>query len=121
MAPSSLAFLAKRKVVSISSIKPFKFFPIFKKVPDNIILCFKSPITYYGICSANEYNHLYEVILNSNKTFLVDMIIVGIGASPNIELFKKKKILLNISDNLINQKMHTLELSNWLNFLKNQD
>ena len=39
----------------------------------------------------------------------------------NIELLNDQKILLNISDNLINQKMHTLELSNWLNFLKNQD
>jgi len=39
----------------------------------------------------------------------------------NIELFNDQKTLLNISDNLINQKMHTLELSNWLNFLKNQD
>ena len=38
----------------------------------------------------------------------------------NIELLNDQKIPLNISDNLINQKMHTLELSNWLNFLKNQ-
>ena len=39
----------------------------------------------------------------------------------NIEMFNDQKIPLNISDNLINQKMHTLELLNWLNFLKNQD
>ena len=39
----------------------------------------------------------------------------------NIEKYNDKKVSLNISDNLINQKMHTLELSNWLNFLKNQD
>ena len=39
----------------------------------------------------------------------------------NIELLNDQKILLNISENLINQKMHTLELSNWLNLLKNQD
>jgi len=38
----------------------------------------------------------------------------------NIEKYNDQKISLNISDNLINQKMHTLELSNWLNFLKNQ-
>ena len=38
----------------------------------------------------------------------------------NIEKYNDKKISLNIPDNLINQKMHTLELSNWLNFLKNQ-
>ena len=38
----------------------------------------------------------------------------------NIEKFNDQKIPLDISDNLINQKMHTLELSNWLNFLKNQ-
>ena len=38
----------------------------------------------------------------------------------NIEMFNDQKIPLNISDNLINQKMHTLELSNWLSFLKNQ-
>ena len=38
----------------------------------------------------------------------------------NAELFNSQKTLLNISDNLINQKMHTLELSNWLNVLKNQ-
>ena len=38
----------------------------------------------------------------------------------NIEKYNDQKISLNISDNLIYQKMHTLELSNWLNFLKNQ-
>ena len=39
----------------------------------------------------------------------------------DIETFNDQKTPLNISDNLINQKMHTLELSNWLNFLKFQD
>ena len=38
----------------------------------------------------------------------------------NIEKFKGQKIPLNISDNLVNRKMHTLELSNWLNYLKNE-
>ena len=39
----------------------------------------------------------------------------------DIETFNYQKTPLNISDNLINQKMHTLELSNWRNFLKHQD
>ena len=39
----------------------------------------------------------------------------------DIDTFNDQKTPLNISDNLINQKMHTLELSNWLNFLKFQD
>ena len=39
----------------------------------------------------------------------------------NIEKFKGQKIPLNISDNLINQKMHSLELSNWLTSLHGQD
>ena len=39
----------------------------------------------------------------------------------NIEKFKGQKIPLNISDNLINQKMHSLELSNWLTSLHDQD
>ena len=39
----------------------------------------------------------------------------------DIKTFNDQKTPLNISDNLINQKMHTLELSNWLNFLKFQD
>ena len=38
----------------------------------------------------------------------------------NIDKYNDQKNHLNISDNLIYQKMHTLELSNWLNFLKNQ-
>ena len=38
----------------------------------------------------------------------------------NIEKYNDQRNSLNISDNLINQKLHTLELSNWLNFLKNQ-
>ena len=38
----------------------------------------------------------------------------------NIEKHRDQKIPLNIADNSINQKMHTLELSNWLNSLKNQ-
>ena len=37
----------------------------------------------------------------------------------NMEKYKDQKLLLNISDNLINEKMHTIELKNWLNFLKN--
>ena len=54
------------------------------------------------------YNNQDE--LNSYKNYF-----------SNIEMFNDQKIPLNISDNLINQKMHTLELSNWLNFLKNKD
>ena len=38
----------------------------------------------------------------------------------NIEKYNDQRNYLNISDNLINQQLHTLELSNWLNFLKNQ-
>ena len=38
----------------------------------------------------------------------------------NIKKFNDQKISLNISDNLINQKLHTLELLNWLNFMKNE-
>ncbi len=54
------------------------------------------------------YNNLEE--LNSYKNYF-----------SNIEMFNDLKVSLNISDNLVNQKMHTLELSNWINFLKNQD
>ena len=36
----------------------------------------------------------------------------------NIEKYNDQKTSLNISDDLINQKMHTIELSNWLNYIE---
>ena len=37
----------------------------------------------------------------------------------NIKKFKRKKNELSISETLINPKIHSIELSNWLNRLKN--
>ena len=39
----------------------------------------------------------------------------------NIESQNVKKNHLNITENLINEKMHTKELSNWLNSIKNEN
>ena len=74
------------------------------------------PVWMSGLMSQREkilldegiYNNLEE--LNSYKNYF-----------SNIEMFNDQKVSLNIPDNLVNQKMHTLELSNWINLLKNQD
>ena len=39
----------------------------------------------------------------------------------NVRKFYDQKNHLNISNNLINEKLHTLELSNWLNYIKSAD
>ena len=39
----------------------------------------------------------------------------------NSEKYKDKKDILNISDNLINEKNHSLELLNWLRSLQSSD
>ncbi len=39
----------------------------------------------------------------------------------NIKKFYDQKNHLNISNNLINEKLHTMELSNWLNYIKSTD
>ena len=38
----------------------------------------------------------------------------------NIEKYKNNKNLLNISESLIDSKMHSIELLNWINYLKDQ-
>ena len=48
--------------------------------------------------------------LNSHKQFF-----------SNNKIFNDKKNQLNISDHLLNENMHSLELSNWLNSLRNKD
>jgi len=39
----------------------------------------------------------------------------------NVKKFYDQKNYLNISNNLINEKLHTIELSNWLNYIKSTD
>ena len=39
----------------------------------------------------------------------------------NVKKFYDQKNHLNISNNLINEKLHTIELSNWLNYIKSRD
>jgi len=73
------------------------------------------PVWMSGLMSQREKLLLDEGIYNNQEEFDSYK-----NYFSNIEMFNDKKIPLNISDNLINQKMHTLELSNWLNFLKNQ-
>jgi len=73
------------------------------------------PVWMSGLMSQREKLLLDEGIYNNQEEFDSYK-----NYFSNIELFNDQKIPLNISDNLINQKMHTLELSNWLNFLKNQ-
>ncbi len=73
------------------------------------------PIWMSGLMSQREKTLLDEGIYSNQKEFESYK-----NYFSNIEKFKDQKILLNISDNLINRKMHTLELSNWLNSLKNQ-
>ena len=74
------------------------------------------PVWMSGLMSQREKLLLDEGIYNNQEEFDSYK-----NYFSNIEVFNDQKIPLNISDNLINQKMHTLELSNWLNFLKNQD
>ena len=38
----------------------------------------------------------------------------------NIDKYKDNKNLLNISESLIDSKMHSIELLNWINYLKDQ-
>ena len=51
-----------------------------------------------------------EIEFNSYKHFFSD-----------IKNQKVKKDHLNITENLINEAMHTKELLNWLNFIKNEN
>ena len=74
------------------------------------------PVWMSGLMSQREKILLDEGIYNDRDEFDSYK-----NYFSNIEKYNDKKISLNISDNLINQKMHTLELSNWLNFLKYQD
>ena len=39
----------------------------------------------------------------------------------DIETYAHKKNALNITDDLINEKKHTIELSNWVNFIKDSN
>jgi len=73
------------------------------------------PVWMSGLMDQREKILLDEGIYNNQEEFESYK-----NYFSNIEKFKDQKIPLNISDNLINQKMHTLELSNWLNSLKNQ-
>jgi len=74
-----------------------------------------NPVWMAGLMSQREKLLLEEGIYNNQEEFDSYK-----NYYSNIEMFKDQKNPLNISDNLINQEMHTLELSNWLNFLKNQ-
>ena len=73
------------------------------------------PVWMSGLMDQREKILLNEGIYNNQEEFESYK-----NYFSNIEKFKGQKIPLNISNNLINRKMHTLELSNWLNFLKNQ-
>ena len=73
------------------------------------------PVWMSGLMGQREKLLLEEGIYNNQEEFNSYK-----NYFSNIEMFNDQKIPLNISDNLINQKMHTLELSNWLSFLKNQ-
>ena len=73
------------------------------------------PVWMSGLMSQREKILLDEGIYNNQEEFESYK-----NYFSNIKKFKGQKIPLNISDNLINRKMHTLELSNWLNSLKNQ-
>ena len=73
------------------------------------------PVWMSGLMGQREKLILEEGIYNNQEEFYSYK-----NYFSNIRMFNDQKIPLNISDNLINQKMHTLELSNWLNFLKNQ-
>ena len=73
------------------------------------------PVWMSGLMSQREKYYWMKVFITTKKEFDSYK-----NYFSNIEMFNDQKIPLNISDNLINQKMHTLELSNWLNFLKNQ-
>lgn len=46
--------------------------PVFKTVPDNIILCYQAPITYYGICSnipGNLFDEFKKLKTSNNDIF----------------------------------------------------
>ena len=73
------------------------------------------PVWMSGLMSQREILLLDEGIYNNQ-----DELDSYKNYFSNIEKYNDQKISLNISDNLINQRKHTLELSNWLNFLKNQ-
>jgi len=73
------------------------------------------PVWMSGLMDQREKILLDEGIYNNQEEFESYK-----NYFSNIEKFKGQKIPLNISNNLINRKMHTLELSNWLNSLKNQ-
>ena len=74
------------------------------------------PVWMSGLMSQREKLLLDEDIYNSQEEFDSYK-----NYFSNIKKFNDQKISLNISDDLINQKMHTLELLNWLNLMKNQD
>jgi len=73
------------------------------------------PVWMSGLMSQREKLLLDEGIYNNQEEFDSYK-----KYFSNIKMFNDQKIPLNISDNLINQKLHTLELLNWLNFLKYQ-
>jgi GMP synthase (glutamine-hydrolysing) len=73
------------------------------------------PVWMSGLMDQREKILLDEGIYNNQEEFESYK-----NYFSNIEKFEGQKIPLNISNNLINRKMHTLELSNWLNSLKNQ-
>ena len=73
------------------------------------------PVWMSGLMRQREKLLLEEGIYNNQEEFNSYK-----NYFSNIEMFNDQKIPLNISDNLINQKMHTLELLNWLNFIKSQ-
>ena len=73
------------------------------------------PVWMSGLMNQREKVLLNEGIYNNRDEFDSYK-----NYFSNIEKYNDQKTSLNISDDLINQKMHTLELSNWLNFLKNQ-
>ena len=73
------------------------------------------PVWMSGLMSQREKLLLDEGIYNNQEEFNSYK-----NYFSNIEVFNDQKIPLNFSNNLINQKMHTLELLNWLNSLKYQ-
>ena len=74
-----------------------------------------NPVWMSGLMSQREKLLLDEGIYNNQEEFDSYK-----NYFSNIKMFNDQKIPLNISTSLVNEKMHTLELSNWLNFLKNQ-
>ena len=74
----------------------------------------------------NEVFNAFEELMNQREKVLLEE---GIYKNQeefssyknffsNVKKFYDQKNHLNISNNLINEKLHTIELSNWLNYIK---